>query len=1325
MRFRYQFVAVLCLLGLPALAVTDPHGPRHPKWLEPQAWSPTALPYTAAESGRAGDLARTLLVNHGGSWSFHRDPATDRPSLVLGSGVPIYPGAGNDLEPAGRASLLDVHGEIDIERIEPDVRSFLEGIPQLLPEQGELELDRKISRSRDGGRLVSLYYQWTVDGVPVDDARVVVRMNSGNITQFGAQGIASIALDTAPAIDRAEALRLLLAYAGHDELGRLVDEPALSIAPEVGPSGKLDYRLVWKMRYDLPDSLELWDGTVDAATGEVLRFVDGRTYLHASGGVYPSTVFESEERKAPFGDMNVTDSTGNATTSLGGRFSVTDAQIDTTMSGRYFDVNCQNCQNPPDPNFSSTIGAGYVDLGFGGVDIVGNGVSTQADRNIFYHAGYARRIAEKWLPTNPWFQTLNFGIRSNISATCNATYDGSNINFYRQGGGCNNTGLVADVVYHEYGHGVDGNTLAGGGGTGEGTADVTSMVISLTSPVGVGFRETGAPVRELDSSLSSLGVHTVSQANAICGGSVHCQGQVFGQSAWDLAQALVARYGFYTGWREAERLFFLSLPDQGSYDPTSANPIYVAYINADDDNGNLADGTPNGAEIFQAFNTHEAATIDYGASPTCTRPAQPALNVVSSCDQFDLDWNDVPGIAGYEIFRTELYAERAYLPVASIAPGTTSWSDSDVQPGIDYHYQIMTVDGAGCESTVESPQLGRLTAQPILSVSAAVVDDTPAGNRSGFADTGEDVDVVLTIENLGEVESTALTGTVVPLSAGVAMLENSPSFDPVASRSSMVGSGTVRFHIDKTVVNCGDVLEFRYDPAEGTGCATDASYFSVQVGEPDGGGGFVCDPTPACFVPATFDGIDTVAPGGSCGETSLTWGGASSNCINAEISYNIYRDVDPAFTPDASNLLAGDLTTTGYMDTLLQPGQSYWYIVRAFDSRSGEETNTIVKGALATTDPDTVAPVFSGLDALDTGAGCGEATLSWSAAGESCSVPVTYEIYRSTDPAFVPSAATRVGTSLTTNFEDAGMTPGVEYTYIVRARDTVGNEGANEVRLTTGAGILDDVRVSEDFEADDALWVVTDPNDAVRGNWEWGNPEESASQPEDDSSEPGDNCWITGAPNQLPDGNNNDIDSGSTTLESFRYNTLDMVDPAVRFDYWYSNAQGAAPGADEFVIEATDDNGANWVELDRINADAQAWVPAEYALGGLLSPSAGVKFRFIASDLGDGSLVDAGIDEFELVDREQGCNLCPDPVAPVGTISVDVVGGDVVIDWSADPVDGTRYIVYALSGPTFGDAVAVGSTTTKSFVHIGARSAAQSFYYRVVAVDACGNLSPL
>ena len=1300
------------LLSIPVMAIIQPEK-RHARWLERPTLSPQLEQVQPGTRSQAGTAAAAIEQVEGGSWRYFMEPRTGRLGLVIGSGTPLLPSVG------GRAADTPT----ELEALEPALDAFVARHAALQPSRGELVLDRELTSIRADGELVSAYYQWVVDGVPVENGRVLIRANHGNVTQFGTQWMGDVAAETRPTVDADEAFRVLRTYGGHEELGQLVDDAELVLQPEAA-GDRLAYRLVWKMQYRTIEGIETWTGRVDARTGEVIEFVDGNHYLRASGGVYPRSVFFGNEVLAPMQDLGIL-LNGSATTgSTGGNFTFGGEDLETTMSGRWFDVDCQFCSNPEQPFFSSTIGSGRIDLGFGDTGEVGNGVTTAADRNTWYHANYARLIAFKWLPSEPFFSTPNFGIRTNINASCNATYDGQNINFYRESTTCNNTGNVADVVYHEWGHGVDLNTFPGSGGTGEGSADVNSIQVSHSAQIGPGFRLTGAPVRDLDSNTSARGVFTFTQSEAVCGNSVHCRGEVFGQTAWDLAQGLITKYGYHTGWRESERLFYLSLPDQGEIDPSDPNAIYLAYMNADDDNGNLDDGTPNGAEIFAAFQRHGMATTNFGGSATCSRPAQPNMTVTSSCDDFEVSWDTVAGVDRYEVFRTELDSDRAFLPVATVAAGQTSWTDTDVIPGVDYYYQVMAVNPDGCESTVENPPLARLDAQPIISVTAAASDDTPRGNRSGFPDPGEDVDITFDVGNFGEVSADGLAGTVIPLTAGVTMLVDEPQFASVAVGGVASNDGTVRFTSDAAQVNCGDVLRFQYIPADATACASDASFFEVQLGQPDGLGGFVCDDTPACFAPATFNGLDIANAGVSCGETELQWSAAASNCLNAEITYNVYRGTSPIFPYDETTRIA-TVSGTSFQDALLEPDEVFYYVVRAFDSRSGEETNEIVKSAIPPASPDISAPIFNGLTAAASGTACGETVLSWDVGLESCNAPVTYEIFRSTDPGFVPGPENRIGSSLTTSFADNALMPDAAYTYVVAARDALGNETMGNARLTVSAAVLDALKVRSQFEGgDNGGWTVIDPNDAVRGNWEVGDPEASASQPEDDFTEGGTECWVTGAPAFLGDGNNNDIDSGTTTLVSRTYDLSDTVDPKVRYARWFSNAQGASPGEDELIVEVSG-SGQAFVELERVIEDSGQWEVVEFSLNGVVPITSAMRFRFTAADLGEGSLVDAAIDDFEILDVGQGCLGCATPVTTVGTINTIVNGNDVVIDWDLDPVVGERYVIYQLSGPDFSEEIRIGSTANRSFVHEGALNNPDSFYYRVSAVDACGNESDL
>jgi trimeric autotransporter adhesin len=51
-------------------------------------------------------------------------------------------------------------------------------------------------------------------------------------------------------------------------------------------------------------------------------------------------------------------------------------------------------------------------------------------------------------------------------------------------------------------------------------------------------------------------------------------------------------------------------------DGCAASNWYTVFLPADDDDGNLANGTPNACRIWDAFNAHGIAC---GVRPTCTQ----------------------------------------------------------------------------------------------------------------------------------------------------------------------------------------------------------------------------------------------------------------------------------------------------------------------------------------------------------------------------------------------------------------------------------------------------------------------------------------------------------------------------------------------------------------------------------------------------------------------------------------------------------------------------------------------------------------------------------
>ncbi len=163
-------------------------------------------------------------------------------------------------------------------------------------------------------------------------------------------------------------------------------------------------------------------------------------------------------------------------------------------------------------------------------------------------------------------------------------------------------------------------------------------------------------------------------------------------------------------------------------------------------------------------------------------------------------------------------------------------------------------------------------------------------------------------------------------------------------------------------------------------------------------------------------------------------------------------------------------------------------------------------------------------------------------------------------------------------------------------------------------------------------WIAGLPDDtAATGQWANGDPEETTAQPEDDASPDGVNGWFTD-PRAGDSAGTYDVDDGFTSLVSPAFDataTAGALNPErfVSFSLWYSNNQGAAGGQDTFAVFISNDDGVSWELLDASNQSTNGWETRRYRIEDVIEPTDQMRLMFIAADEGDGSLVEAGIDE--------------------------------------------------------------------------------------------------
>ena len=530
----------------------------------------------------ANPLWSTWNLGHGGNWTAQFDTLTNHPRRVYGGAIPWTKNP-NQLEQAARSFIDNNQSVLGV------ANSRLTYVPTA-------------STAVKSGRVMYAAFDYKINNVPVEQARLVFAVNNGNMIYWHSANIADVPTVTTPVLSASQALGAALTHAGVlQSQTNIVKQPTLKLLPRNGLVGALlKYQLAYEVIFRLGGGRSTWVAHVDALTGQVVAFGDSNRYAACTagtggkvvGGVRPAQATDAEVvRSFPFAEVN-----GDATANSNGSFTWDGNTVSTGLNGAFFDTNCEDClksEDDPQSGFQPYAESdnGRINLGTGGHDVVlgpdqpttsyGNGTSTPADRTAFFHTNVARQIALKWM--NLPFLSSKIPVKVNINDVCNAFWDGSSLNFFKAGEvtsgssvvSCKNTGEIRDVMQHEWGHGLDDNDgeepgYAAGLGdmaTGEAVADHVALFVDHDSCVGQSFfNRTSGPfitdpatmsiaqcdgVRNLDEHRSSTGILTTTNVTVNCAavstapyyigpllGEGHCEGELWGQVDWHLVNNL-------------------------------------------------------------------------------------------------------------------------------------------------------------------------------------------------------------------------------------------------------------------------------------------------------------------------------------------------------------------------------------------------------------------------------------------------------------------------------------------------------------------------------------------------------------------------------------------------------------------------------------------------------------------------------------------------------------------------------------------------------------------------------------------------------------------
>jgi hypothetical protein len=424
-------------------------------------------------------------------------------------------------------------------------------------------------------------------GIPIWRGGLTFRVKHGNLVLGGADTYPETPLAGAFTIGASRAIEQAIATGPLPE-ARHTDRSARPLWLPRDEDGVLVLRAVWEVRTTThpdtgarPSERGDWVTFIDAETGDRIahynevRFHQG-TVLAEHDIRSPGMGLEV----SPVRDAIVTNGNESVFTDANGFFTIGDApSYETSFAG--------------DPVFLQNLQGDDV-LGFTGDQPMwseANGDLAAIDAYVHTH-----RVRDAFRPVAPdvFWSSGETQVFVNLNDACNAYFDGT-INFFQAGAGCQNTARLADVVYHEWGHGLHAWSLLAGsfdGALSEGVGDTVSFLMTGDPNLAPGFfMNSGAGyLRTADNTRFYPDDIT---------GQVHEDGLIFAGAMYDTYLNI---QDSDTG-QDATLTTMSILAGLLKAGPGLEDAMEEALV-ADDDDGNLANGTPNECAIVQGFSAH-------------------------------------------------------------------------------------------------------------------------------------------------------------------------------------------------------------------------------------------------------------------------------------------------------------------------------------------------------------------------------------------------------------------------------------------------------------------------------------------------------------------------------------------------------------------------------------------------------------------------------------------------------------------------------------------------------------------------------------------------
>jgi len=309
-----------------------------------------------------------------------------------------------------------------------------------------------------------------------------------------------------------------------------------------------------------------------------------------------------------------------------------------------------------------------------------------AEASGYYHttaihnSSLARTNNSPYLPSGP------MPVNVNINNSCGAYYDGVGINFFKARNGCSNTALIKDVIYHEYGHHINAHFPGMGSGISnsaidEGYADVWAFQLTEDPVLGRGMYV--ANPQQFLRTYAGTPKRYPTHADG------YTDGEIIAGAWWDT---------FINLGKDMDKMMQLFVDAASGYsEPQDIGEllrgILIEALFADDDDGNLNNGTPNDFAILSAFARHGiflmiGAVVDHNEIDVVADQAD--VNIIASVSSNSTSL--LQNFVGLELHYAVNNGSYQTAPLTSTSGSTYNFTIPGQPNGSLIHYYFLVED---------------------------------------------------------------------------------------------------------------------------------------------------------------------------------------------------------------------------------------------------------------------------------------------------------------------------------------------------------------------------------------------------------------------------------------------------------------------------------------------------------------------------------------------------------------------------------------------------------------------------------------------------------